>query len=253
MRISFKKNSVYKWSCVVDTITSLLSIYMLLCFWNVLYAKAPDQASYMAKYAVLTTMIHTVLTFATPSQLAYRIRSGDMCIDILKPWNLIISYFFDDLGANLVKCITKMIPVLLISILFIVNIFVSVGAVIFLVISTILSMVIIFLSRICVSMICFWITEAWSFQILFNTIILVLSGRMIPSWIYPKEVERIFHFFPYIWTLQKPVDMYFRMDSTRMPEVFSVLLVQGLWIAVLGILTYAIWSRAYRKLIIQGG
>lgn len=195
-----------------------------------------------------------MLKFETPNFLAGRIRSGDVSIDLIKPWSVITGFYCDDFGANLVKIVTKIVPVLAISYILFENINISLKAGIILCCSIFFSMVIVFLTKICASLICFWVTEAISIQILLDTVILLLSGRMIPSWILPKWLENVMDCLPFIWTIQKPIEICIGIFQTDFSREVSILFgVQLFWTVILLLCTICLWRKAYKRIIVQGG
>lgn len=101
-------------------------------------------------------------------------------------------------------------------------------------------------------MICFWIMEAWSLLLLVDTIVLVLSGKFVPSWLMPEFFQQIMKCFPFIWIYQKPVELYLSDQFSAM----SLLALFGMylfWILLLLLVTRIIWGRAANKMIVQGG
>lgn len=254
-KISFKKNTTYRLSCVIDIIISIITIFIFYYFWKALYGKDVENFTYMINYSVIAQLVYGLFYMFSPSTLVDKIRTGNICIDLLRPWNILVSLLVEDLGAIAVRVFTTVIPVsLLFTFIFQLKM-PKILPLIGLIIATFIAIIILYLIKMCVSMICFWITEAWSFSILLDVVILIFSGKFVPSWLMPESMEKVMNFLPFIWTCEKPVKIYldclnedqFSFDS------FSFLLSQLVWLAILILILCIIWKRALKKLAVQGG
>lgn len=252
LRVNLRKNMIYKASCIIDIVVAMVTIIILKFFWQTMYADSYEQYRYMLNYAVFTNIISVIYNVSVYNSLINKIRTGDICIDLVRPWNVITSLFFEEWGIKLSKIVTDVIPVSLICVLFFQIQGQTPVRFLLLCVSVFLSSVILFLVKICVSMICFWIMEAWSLLLLVDTIVLVLSGKFVPSWLMPEFFQQIMKCFPFIWIYQKPVELYLSDQFSAM----SLLALFGMylfWILLLLLVTRIIWGRAANKMIVQGG
>ena len=241
-------------SCVIDFVVAIVSILILKYFWGTMYADSKQQYLYMLNYAVLANVISIVYGINATNSLIGKIRTGDICVDLVRPWNVIVSLFFEDVGANTSRFLINGTPVILISVVFFSVKINSLAAVLWLVISVFLSSIILFLVKVCVSMICFWVVEAWSLTLLIDTVVLVLSGKFIPGWLMPRCIENIMNCLPFIWTYQKPIEIYLKTKFNFFSfECLSGMAMQVIWIVILTVMITLVWNRAIRKVTIQGG
>ena len=177
-------------------------------------------------------------------------------MQLLRPWEYINALLFEDLGAiigNLLSTGT----VLFISAKVLFNMQIPpVGNMILFLVSAFLGFMLLFLVKILVAMICFWIIEASSLLILINTVINLLSGQFLPTWMMPQWLEKIMNALPFIWIYQKPISVYLGTAAEGYIvgiDYFQVLLMQLGWIIGLYILVLGIWRIAVKKLSVQGG
>lgn len=252
VKTSLKQNNIYKMSCVVEIFSSILSIVMLKALWEMLYSDSAELADYMLNYNILSTILGVIFVFNSPNKLANSIRNGNIGLDVLRPWNLFIGYLCEDIGGIIHQMLTRALPIYLIASFLYRFYFPTIVSSALIICSIPFSICILYLTRICVSLLCFWMLEAWSLQFLLDTLILILSGKMIPSWIFPKSVEKIFYFFPYIWTIQKPVELCL-LNCQDEKEIIFMFTIQSLWMLFLVLTVWTLWKKAYKKIVVQGG
>lgn len=256
LKNSLKKEFMYNWATFFNIATSLITIILLRSFWRVLYKDDLSQYSYMANYTTISILVSTLLTLSSPNEMSNKIRDGGISIEMIRPWNYLVSLMFEDIGVIFSKVLTVIIPIIILSVVFF-QLFVPQALVILLfLVSIMFSFIILFLVSNIVSMICFWVTEAWSMLILLNVVIQFFSGQFLPSWIMPKAIENIMNSLPFIWISQKPVELYIAQikgSGFMFSQYLSCFKVQFIWIIILLIITTSMWKIASRKLAVQGG
>lgn len=252
IQTSLKQNSVYKMAYMIEISSGIFSIIIMKALWEMLYLDSAELASYMLDYNILSTILGVIFVFNSPTKLTDSIRNGNISLDILRPWNLFIGYLCEDLGGIIYRIMTRALPVYLIAVLLYGFHFSTISRGLLLICSIPLSICILYLSKICLSLLCFWILEAWSLQLLLDTLILILSGKLIPSWIFPDSFEKYFYFFPYIWTIQKPVELCLQSNQLERTVIF-MFTIQIFWILLLFLIVWILWGNAYKRLVVQGG
>lgn len=252
---SVKKQLVYNWEVLFSCIISLFSMFMLACFWKAIYAHDIVNYKKMLQYAVIAQLLGNMYYISAGDRLCGFIRDGSLSVELLKPCNVVVRLFAENFGEIAVKIIISSIPTfILASIVFRLKMIGPLNFVLFL-IAIILSMVLLFLVKVCISTICFWIIEAGSFLILINTVILLFSGQFMPSWLMPQFLKNIMEHLPFIWMYQKPIELY-QMNASNTDILLyflKIVLMQGSWILLFTVLLHFIWKIAIKKVVVQGG
>jgi ABC-2 type transport system permease protein len=84
-----------------------------------------------------------------------------------------------------------------------------------------------------------------------DTIVSILSGSLIPIWFFPEGVQKVLAYLPFQYTYQTPLGLY--IGKITVSEGLLQILIQFVWIVILGGLTIIAWRRARRNVLIQGG
>lgn len=107
-----------------------------------------------------------------------------------------------------------------------------------------------FLIFLCVSFSCFWFDEA---AYLFEGIrigIVVLSGGIVPLAVFGRAQEAL-HWLPFRYIISAPIEIAMgRIDSAALPQLLGV---QALWVAVFGLVAWAMWRIGLRSFMATGG
>jgi ABC-2 type transport system permease protein len=83
------------------------------------------------------------------------------------------------------------------------------------------------------------------------SVFMLLSGQLIPVSTLPGWIREVSRLLPFEGIYFIPARIY--SQSALGPEVAGFLLQQGIWIALLGGLGAAVWSRGLRRYASQGG
>ncbi|WP_224703107.1 ABC transporter permease [Devosia aquimaris] len=97
----------------------------------------------------------------------------------------------------------------------------------------------------------FWLMTASALEWFLMSIMTLLSGGLVPLWLFPGWLAAIAGHLPFAWVSYYPAAVYLgRLDVSQTLLYFAIGLV---WLAVLlGALAW-LWTRARHRLIVQGG
>lgn len=254
--MGYKKKLIYNKENILNIFVSVISIFILRMFWKTLYPNDYVQFEYMLNYAIVAEILTIIYNFDAPNRLTNKIRDGGIAVELVKPWTYLISLMFEDFGTIIANLLVRGVPVFLISI-FVYDMHIPnlLCGVLFM-ISIGCAFLILYYVKIMVSMISFWVVEAWSFIFLIDIVIKFFSGQFLPSWIVPKWCESIMYKLPFIWIYQKPIELYLSVDASAVDlckSYLSIIGIQFLWIIGLSVLSIIVWKRAENKLVVQGG
>lgn len=150
--------------------------------------------------------------------------------------------------------ISKLIPLILITTLLIQPLLpYSFTALAFFLVSASLSFVILWLISAIIGMLCFWYLQLGNMGgTIKDGVILIASGRIIPPlWLFPNSVQNIFRFLPFQYIYQTPLGIYIGKISRQ--EIMVQLMIQIVWVLILGGLIAIMWQKARKRVLIQGG
>ncbi len=84
-----------------------------------------------------------------------------------------------------------------------------------------------------------------------NSLVFALSGRLVPMWLFPDLIADVSRWLPFQYMFQVPLEIYIGRVSAQ--EVVYSLSVQALWVVVFALLVGLVWTRAQRRVFVQGG
>ncbi|MBP2474760.1 ABC-2 type transport system permease protein [Crossiella equi] len=207
-----------------------------------------DQAR-SATYVWLGQGLLALVVFWGHHEIAERIRSGDVVVDLTRPWNLRYALFAEDLGRAGHAFLTRFLPP------------VCFGVLLFpfqwprhwltwllFPVSLLLAVWVSFAARLLLAFSAFWLLDNRGPVNLYGILVGVLGGLIVPLWFLPEGVRQLLYLTPFPALGQDPVDVF-----TEAGPVWVPLLHQLVWVLVLMTATRWVLERARYKVVVQGG
>ena len=254
----FRRHSTYRQATVAACLTnSVFGFLRAAVMLAVLAAGGSVIAGYDAPKLMTFVwagqgLIGTVLIWAPP-ELAGRIRTGDVVIDLLRPVDLVWQQLASDLGrAGFAMGVRFAVPV-------------AVGALFFdlhaperfltyplFACSLVLATIVCFACRFLVNAAAYWLLDARGPQMAWTLTSGILGGLYFPLWFLPPAVSlALVAGLPFASTIQIPLDVLVEHGSVA--TQLALLGVQAGWVVVMLALCHWVQGRGERKLVVQGG
>lgn len=205
-----------------------------------------------ASYAWLAQgLVATVALFGW-SELAERIRTGDIAVDLARPVDLQVSWLAGDLGRAAFMLLPRGLPPVLIGVLFF-DVGVSPHPALYALapISIVLAVAVSFACRFLVNLAAFWLLDLRGVLTLYMVASNVLAGLIVPVAWFPGWMRAIAAASPFPSMLQAPVDVLSGRASGW--HALGTVAVQAFWLVVVLALGRLVLRRALRRLVVQGG
>jgi ABC-2 type transport system permease protein len=188
----------------------------------------------------------------TTDDLAERIRTGDVAIDLYRPVGLIGWYLAGDLGRATYHFLARGLgPTVFGVLLFHIALPDGPVAGFAFLVSLILAVVTSFAIRFLVACSAFWLLDQTGVRTMSGVLAIFWSGMVLPLVIFPEPLRSIALALPWASYLQTPADIW--LGHRTGVAVVEGLAVQVLWIAVLLAVCQAVLGAATRKVVVQGG
>ena len=229
--------------------------YAYLALWD----QRPHAGGYDASDAVTYVWLGQALLMTvalwgggSTDDLADRIRSGDIAIDLYRPVGLLGWYLAADLGRAAYHLLTRGIgPTLIGALLFDLVWPQDPAAALGFAISVALAVVVSFAIRFLLASTAFWILDANGPRVLGGVVALFLSGMVLPLVIFPGWLREVALALPWASYLQTPADIW--LGHREGWSLLGGLGLQVLWAVVLLAVCQAVLLAATRKVVVQGG
>lgn len=187
------------------------------------------------------------------TELADRIRTGDVASDLLRPVPPVTAYLATDLGRAAHSMLTRFVPPVVVgSLVFTPAVPHRWQTVPLFLVSVLLAVIGCFGCRFLVNATAYWLHDARGPLMLWSLGSGVLSGlyfplRLLPGW----ATATLWLATPFPGLLQTPIDVLVERDPPG--RQLALVLLQAVWATVLLLLAAAVQRRAERKLVVQGG
>jgi ABC-2 type transport system permease protein len=255
----FRRYATYRQATVAgaftNTVFGFLRCYVLLAVAAGASGGRPGgyDRQQLATFVWLGQGLLTVVAIWGWTDLADRIRTGDVVAELLRPVNPVISYLAPDIGRAGHAVLTRFIlPVVVGAIFFDFYVPHRWETVPLFVLSVILAVVCSFGCRFLVNATAYWLHDARGPVMFWTLSSGVLAGlyfplRFLPDWL----AVTLWVATPLPSLLQTPIDVLLERDPPALQA--GLVALQAVWAAILLVTCRVVQRRAERKLVAQGG
>jgi ABC-2 type transport system permease protein len=255
----FRRYATYRQATLAgaftNTVFGFLRCYVLLAVANGVgrgLAAGYDRAQLITFVWVGQGLLAVVLLWGW-TELADRIRTGEISGDLLRPVHPVASYLAADLGRAAHAVLTRFVPPVLTGPLFF-DVYLPTRwlTVPLFVLSAALSVVICFGCRYLVNATAYWLYDVRGPMVAWTLSSGVLAGlyfplRFLPDWVcVPLWVAT-----PFPSLLQTPLDVLVERDGW--PLQWGLVAIQAGWAVLILTASVRVQRRAERRLVVQGG
>jgi ABC-2 type transport system permease protein len=257
-RRSFHRSSTYRGAtfagAFTNTVFGFLRVYILLAVLEVRPGTGGFDAIDAVTFTFLTQGLLAVsFALGGDTDIATRIRTGDVVSDLYRPVDFQGYWLATDLGRAAFTMLFRGIPPLAFAALFFeLRLPSSAMTWIAFVASVWLGAVVAFAIRFASSLSGFWLLDARGVGQITSLVTLFFSGVTIPLTFLPDTAARVVAWLPFAGLAQLPAEVFLGKHDGAL-HLLSVLGRQAVWAVVLLALGRAITRRAFHKVVVQGG
>lgn len=257
----FRRFSTYRQATVAATATNtmfgFLRTYVMLAVAGSAVAAGGQAAGYSAPQLVAYVwagqgLIGVVALWGW-TDLADRIRTGDVVTDLLRPVHPVLGYLLPDLGRAAYALLTRfVVPILVGALAF--DMYVPRRAATYpmFALSLLLATLVCFAGRYLVNAAAFWLLDNRGVTMAWVVCSGVLGGLYFPIRFLPEPLATALYLgTPFPSMLQIPLDVLVERDPPT--GGLGLLTIQACWAALLLTCCVLVQRRAERRLVVQGG
>jgi len=256
VRAGFRRWSSYRAATVAGMFTNIIFGFVRAGVTLAAIAAAGPIAGYDKSTALTYTwltqgMIMTVAMWRWV-ELATRIQTGDVVIDLQRPIDPQTAYLAEDLGRAGYQAVARGVPPFLVgAVLYHLQLPASVGQWAAFAISVTLAVVVSFGWRWLVNLTAFWVLDFRGLNALSTLCVTLLSGFVLPLAFFPQWAERLMTALPFASMIQVPIDVFLGRHSGA--GLAGALTLQLAWAVALLAIGRFVLSVATRRVVVQGG
>lgn len=258
-RLSFRRYSTYRVATLAGIFTNCV-FGVIVCFTYIaVWKQNPTAGGYDVTDALTyvwlgQAMLMTVALWSggATDDLAGRIKSGDVALDLHRPVSLLGWYLASDLGRAFYHLITRgLVPTVVGSLLFDLRYPPDVLTWLVFALSVALAVTVSFGVRMLVSASAFWLLDDTGVKQLAAVCATFFSGLTVPLVLFPGWTREVASLLPWASYLQVPADLW--LGKRTGLDMLAALGFQALWTAILLWVCHGVLLLANRKVVVQGG
>lgn len=250
VRAGYRRQSAYLVASlagmVTNTVFGLLRVAVLLAVVAQSGSVAGYDAATVAAFVWLGQGLLGVVALWGDGELAQRVRTGDVAVDLTRPWDLQGALLAQDLGRAGHAVVFRFAPPVAFGALVLPFRWPGhVGTVALFAASVVLAVVISAALRFLLDLSAFWLLDARGVRSVYGSVAGVLCGLTVPLAFFPDAVRTALYATPFPALLQTPIDVFTERDG-----VAHLLAHQLLWTALLLLAGQLVLARATRRLVV---
>jgi len=255
-RMRLRMETQYRGAVLGGIVCQIFFGLILIAVYRAMYAGKPQSLpfSHVTTYVWLQQAFFRML-LSSDAELMDKIRTGGIAYDLCRPVDLYGFYYARIMAQKLMGSLLRAFPMLVFAVLLPDEWGISLPASLP---ALLLSLMALLLGLCCI---CAMenITMAFTmrtldprgFQVMFNLLMMILSGNVLPLTLYPDSWQRTITLLPYAQMLDAPIRLY--TGEYALTQAPGVLALQGGWTILLVLAGMMLWRRNQDRLIIQGG
>ena len=256
MRISILSQIQYRVANYFYMIGMITEPVIYLVVWSTIARQQGGEAGgytpgTFAAYYIVWTLVRNMNIVFTPYGWEWRIREGNLSMELMRPmhpihsdiaffagWKFVVILLWLPLAVFLTWVFKPTIDVTwLEAVVFFLAIW---GA--YLIRTMLLSLI---------GMITFWTTRVSAIFELYFGLELILSGRLVPLTLMPPWIQNLSAYLPFKWTFYFPIEALVSSLSPR--ELWTGIGMQILWIVIGASVLNLVWRAAIKQYSAVGG
>lgn len=257
-RRSFRRWSTYRLATAAGVFTNTVFGYLRAYIYIAVAAVGGGTASGWTQQELITFAFATQALLACTgafgdSELADRVRSGDVVVDFYRPVDLQAWWLAAWMGKSSFLLLARGIPpILLGAIVFDLDFPHSIGMWLVVLLSLVLASAIGFTLRFLIWLTTFWLLDNRGLDQLVTLTLTFFGGLLLPITMFPHTLQIVAKLLPFAAMAQLPAELFIGIHEGA-TEILLVLGTQVFWLVALGLAGRLLLQVATRKVVIQGG
>ena len=255
---AFRRYSTYTAATLAGIFTNsvfgVIYSYAYLALWRANPTAGGYDAGDAVTYVWLgQSLLMTIALWGGGStdDLAERIRSGDVAIDLYRPVGVLRWYLAADLGRAAYHFLTRGLAPTVVGALLFGLVTPSPGAALAFLVSVPLAVTVSFGLRFLVAASAFWLLDATGPRMLSGVLAIFFSGMVLPLNVFPDGIRQAALALPWASYVQTPADLWLGRHAGW--AAAGAIGTQVLWAVALLALCEVVLRAATRKVVVQGG
>ncbi|MDP4181711.1 MAG: ABC-2 family transporter protein [Bacillota bacterium] len=253
----FRIITVFRFNFIFSIIGNLLYIIILYFLWGAIYSSGAKKLNGMTfnqvfVYLSLASTIFMLFSTYLEWGMSREVIEGSIVMHFVKPVDLQMYKLFESLGFVLINFVTVTLPsILMILVVFRPQMPLGINL-IFFPLSLILAYFIMFNIDFFVGLLCFYNESTWGMSSAKDSIVMLLSGAVIPISFFPGTLKTIVNFLPFQAVYNIPLDTLVSYNL-NINDYLRNIVLQLVWVVILFIVNRLFFRKAVKVVTVNGG
>ncbi len=230
----------------------LIRVMIFQAFFLSSRIQQPMNVEEVTTYIWLGQAIFAILPFRPAAEIISQVREGSIAFEMLRPVNIYFFWYCRSLAEKLAPTILRASPLIPIAGLFFgMQSPANQSALLFFVVSLSLAFLLSAAFAMLLNILLLWTLSPEGINSITGALLLIFSGMIVPIPFFPDSLQFVVKSLPFRGIIDTPLRIY-TGDCAGLELIYAIL-HQTAWIAVLFVLGYWMMSKAWSRLVIQGG
>lgn len=253
--INLQNQLAYVWDAAGRAFFIVIIMFIFVQLWGAVYETRG--AAEIAGLSLTATIWYFLLAemielgkFRHDEKISSEVKDGSIAYALVRPYNYLVYHFFNGLGDTLVKMVLILLMGLPVVVWHVGWPQVDVRTLPAVLLVVVLALVLDFVMASSIGLLAFLTEDTFSFRLIYQKLIFILGGLLIPLDFLPDWLRRIAEMLPFAYTTYAPARLFVAFDGALFARLLAM---QVLWIGITVTLLTLQYRWAVRRLSINGG
>jgi ABC-2 type transport system permease protein len=245
----------YVWDALGRAVFIILIMFVFVQLWSAAYAS--QGATEIAGLTLADTIWYFLIAemvelgkFRHDQRISDEVKDGSIAYTLNRPYNYLAYHFFNGLGETVVKMVLIFLLGLPIVLWYAGPTTISWPALPAVLLVVFLALVLDFCMASSIGQMAFVTEDTFSFRLIYQKLMFILGGLLIPLDFLPEWLRRIARLLPFSQVTYAPAKLFVAFDAQLF---WATLALQLIWILFMGSLLFLQYRWATRRLVVNGG
>lgn len=253
LRAGYRRHAGYRQAALAGLATNIVFGLLRAAILTAVLAERGTVAGYDVAAAITYVWLGQgllgVVVLWGDQELSRRVRSGDVVVDLGRPWDLQLALLATDLGRGCHAVLIRLLPPTAVGALFFPFRWPERPATVLLFAASVaLAVVVSFGIRFLLNATAFWLLDVRGLIAVWGVVGGVLSGLVLPLAWFPQWAQTVLSWTPFPALFQTPIDVFVERG-----DPVGLLATQLVWAVLLLLAGRVALTRGSRRLVVQGG
>ena len=253
--MNLQNQLAYVWDALGRAVFIVLIMFIFVQLWTAVYES--QGTAEIAGLTLADTIWYFLIAemielgkFRHDQSISEEVKDGSIAYTLVRPYNYLAYHFFNGMGESLVKMGLIFLLGLPVVLIYAGLPAITLQGFVAFLLVLLLALLLDFCMASSIGLLAFVVEDTFPFRLIYQKLIFILGGLLIPLDFLPLWLQRIARLLPFSQVTYAPAKLFVAFDW----QLFSgTLALQFFWIAVMGAILFFQYRWATRRLAVNGG